>query len=256
MRKYVFAILFLAIGSVLVAQQALNNDAVVKLVKAGLSDELIVSTITAQPGTYNTTTDGLIALKTAGVSDKVVAAIVAKASAPAAVAPSAVAPAAAPAPATDAVPAAVDSVGVYYQAMGGKWLEVEAETVNMRTQGFPAHTDGVLKGPASRLRLPMPATLILDVPDGRSPGEYQLLRFDIKGDRREFRSVTMGWAHVSTGAAKNRLEFESKKIAPHVYQITLSQGLGRGEYGFLPPTDTMSMGNLASNGKAYTFSVE
>ena len=62
MRKNVFAVLFLAIGSVLVAQQALNNDAVIKLVKAGLSDDLIVSTITAQAGSYDTSTDGLIAL--------------------------------------------------------------------------------------------------------------------------------------------------------------------------------------------------
>jgi hypothetical protein len=82
-RKKIFAVVLLALSSVLVAQQALNNDAVIKLVKAGLSDDLIVSTVTAQPGTYDTSTDGLIALKTAGVSDKVVAAIVAKSSAPA-----------------------------------------------------------------------------------------------------------------------------------------------------------------------------
>jgi hypothetical protein len=255
-RKNILAVLFLVICPVLVAQQAMNNDAITKLVKAGLSDDLIVSTINAQPGTYDTSTDGIIALKKAGVSDRVVAAIVGKTANPAPAAPSAMAPIPPSAPVASAVPAAVDSVGVYYQAKDGNWLEVEAETVNMRTQGFPAHTDGVLKGQASRLRLAMPANLILDVPEGRSPGEYQLLRFDIKGDRREFRSVTMGWAHVSTGAAKNRLEFESKKIAPHVYQITLGQGLGRGEYGFLPPTDTMSLGNLASNGKAYTFTVE
>jgi hypothetical protein len=66
------------------AQQTMNNDAVIKLVKAGLSEDLIVSTINSQPGTYNTTTDGLIALKKAGVSDKVVGAIVTKGFAPAA----------------------------------------------------------------------------------------------------------------------------------------------------------------------------
>jgi hypothetical protein len=59
----------------------LNNDAISKLVKAGLSDELIVSTVNSQPGSYDTSVDGLVALKTAGVSDKVVTAIVAKASA-------------------------------------------------------------------------------------------------------------------------------------------------------------------------------
>jgi hypothetical protein len=84
MRKDLLGLLFLAVCPLLVAQQTLTNDAIIKLVKAGLSDDLILSTIAAQTGTYDASTDGLIALKSAGVSDKVVAAIVAKAaSAPA-----------------------------------------------------------------------------------------------------------------------------------------------------------------------------
>jgi len=78
MRKSFFALFFLLTCSWLSAQQALNNDAVIKLVKAGLSDDLIVSTVNASAGTYDTSANGLIALKTAGVSDKVVAAIVVK----------------------------------------------------------------------------------------------------------------------------------------------------------------------------------
>jgi len=82
MRRPLLALAFLALCPFLVAQQSLNNDAIIKLAKAGLSDDLIVSTIGAQPGTYDTSPDGLIALKAAGVSDKVVAAVVAKAAAP------------------------------------------------------------------------------------------------------------------------------------------------------------------------------
>lgn len=78
MRKFILAVLFLAICPLLVAQQTLNNDSVIKLVKAGLSDDLIVSTINGSPGAYDTSADGIIALKTAGASDKVVAAVVAK----------------------------------------------------------------------------------------------------------------------------------------------------------------------------------
>jgi hypothetical protein len=78
MRKCFFTLVFLALCPLLIAQQTLNNEAVIKLTKAGLSDDLIVSTINAQAGTYDTSTDGLIALKAAGVSDKVVAAVVAK----------------------------------------------------------------------------------------------------------------------------------------------------------------------------------
>jgi len=78
MRKSFIALVFLAVCPLLVAQQALNNDAIIKLVKAGLSDDLIVTTINATPGTYDTSANGLIALKTAGVDDKVVSAIVQK----------------------------------------------------------------------------------------------------------------------------------------------------------------------------------
>lgn len=83
MRKGFFAICILAVCSVLAAQQTMNNDSVVKLVKAGLSDDLIVSTINGSPGTYDTTANGIIALKTAGASDKVIAAVIAKAAGPA-----------------------------------------------------------------------------------------------------------------------------------------------------------------------------
>lgn len=98
MRKALLAIVFLAVCPILVAQQALNNDSVIKLVKAGLSEDLIVSTINASPGAYDTSANGLIALKTAGASDKEVSAIVLRASAPASAA-------AAPAPVVAAAPA-------------------------------------------------------------------------------------------------------------------------------------------------------
>ncbi len=78
MRKGVLALLFLATCSLLVAQQAMNNDSVIKLVKAGLSDDLIVTTINASPGTYDISADALIALKSAGASDKIIAAILAR----------------------------------------------------------------------------------------------------------------------------------------------------------------------------------
>lgn len=80
MRKRLLQLAFLALCPVLAAQQTMNNDAVIKLVKAGLSDDLIITTISASPGTYDISADGIIALKKAGASDKVVAALVAKSS--------------------------------------------------------------------------------------------------------------------------------------------------------------------------------
>jgi hypothetical protein len=58
----------------------LNNDAIIKLTKAGLSDDVIVATINASPGTYDISANALVELKTAGVSDKVIGAIIARTS--------------------------------------------------------------------------------------------------------------------------------------------------------------------------------
>ncbi len=74
------------------AQQGLNNDSIVKMVKAGLSDDLIISSIGSSPGAYDVSVDGMIALKSAGVSDRVVAALGAKANAVAQPAPAPVPP--------------------------------------------------------------------------------------------------------------------------------------------------------------------
>jgi hypothetical protein len=100
MRKTILSAIVLAACSILAAQQALTNDGVVKLVKAGLSDDLIVNTINAQPSSFDASPEGIIALKTAGASDKVVNAVVAKAAA------SLAAPAAPAAPSSPAAPTA------------------------------------------------------------------------------------------------------------------------------------------------------
>ncbi len=169
MHKTILAIALLATGCLLFAQQAQNNDSIVKLVKAGMSDDLIITTINAQPGNFDVSTDGLIALKTGGASDKVVSAIVLKASAappppPAAPAPppmpvapapppTPVAPAppvaltppappvapvppAPPVPAVPALPPGIDVVGVYYQDQSGAWKPILPEIVIAKLGGF------------------------------------------------------------------------------------------------------------------------
>ena len=63
-----------------VAQQPLTNDSVIRMTKAGLGDSLIVESINATPGTFSTGANDLISLKQAGVSERVIRAMVAKAS--------------------------------------------------------------------------------------------------------------------------------------------------------------------------------
>jgi hypothetical protein len=49
------------------------------MTKAGLTENIIISSIDSHPGTYATNPDDLISLKNSGVSDKVIAAMIAKA---------------------------------------------------------------------------------------------------------------------------------------------------------------------------------
>lgn len=262
MRKSVLAVLFLSACSFLAAQQAMNNDAVIKLVKAGLSDDLIVSTINASPAAYDTSADGIIALKAAGVSDKVVAAIVSKAASPAA--PAVAPPPPPPAPAASPRPAGIDDVGVYFQDRSGAWQNLEPEIVNFKTGGVlksiaseglvKGDVNGHIPGKSAKNVLTFPVTLAVYVPEGVDIAEYQLLRLRVNSNNREFRSVTGGVFHASGGATRDNLQFQSKKIAPRVYEIVLEQSLGRGEYGLLPPGSYTSS-NMASGGKIYSISV-
>src|SRR5580692_2544110 len=102
------------------AQETLNNDAVVKMVKAGLGETVVIGMIQNQPGNYTLTSDALVKLKQDGVSDKVMAAMIARGSAAAPVTPPA-SVASSNAAANTAVgaldgdlPQGVD-VGVYYR---------------------------------------------------------------------------------------------------------------------------------------------
>lgn len=89
--------------ALLFGQQALTNDSVIKLVKAGMGDDVVVNMIDTQPGNFAVGVDDLIALKSAGVSDKVIAAMVVRKNG-------------APVGASISAPAGpVHEVGVYYK---------------------------------------------------------------------------------------------------------------------------------------------
>jgi hypothetical protein len=72
---------FITVGFLvlLLGQQTLNNDSVVNLMKAGFSEDVIIAAINRSQGAYDTSVDGLIALKNAGITNKEISAIVAKA---------------------------------------------------------------------------------------------------------------------------------------------------------------------------------
>jgi hypothetical protein len=252
-RIFVVALFFSAVT--LFAQQALNNDAVAKMVKAGLSDDVIVATIKSSPGTFSLNADDLISLKNQGVSGTVLSAMIEKSAGGST--------ASAPANAAAAAPL-VDEVGIYFKDKNGKWVEMLPEIVNWKTGGVLKKfaTDGLVKGDVnghlegkdSKNALNTPLDFLIYTPDGVAVTEYQLLHLHQSGDGREFRSMTGGVVHSSSGAQRDEVEFEGKKIAPRMYEVVLGPDVKMGEFGFLPPGATSSS-NLASSGKMYSFHV-
>ena len=240
--------------SLSVAQQALTNDAIIKMSKAGLSDDLIIQTINTQPVSFSTGATDLVSLKQAGLSDRVIGAMLSPhlAAAGAAKGDSAAA--------TDGV----DEIGVYYKDRSGKWIAMSPEIINFKSGGFlkSVATNGIVKqdqnghldGETAKLQVTKPVEFLIYTPEGTAPNEYQLLKLRVSKNTREFRSSTGGVFHTSTGATRDAVEINPTKIAPRRYTFTLDSATPAGEYGVLPP-GAVSTSNAASGGKLYTFRV-
>jgi hypothetical protein len=229
---------------------AMNNESVLKMAKAGLGDELIIQTINTQPGQYTTDADALVTLKTAGVSDRVITAMINKGRRQLTNVTEK------PIELSD-----VNEIGVYYKDRTGKWIAIEPEIVHIKSGGFIKSTvthgiiredrNGHLNGRESKLALQCPIELLIYLPEGISVSEYDFLRFHINSSNREFRVLTGGVFHSTGGADRDEVPFKPVKTAPHTYQFTVDQSTGGGEYGLLPP----GTGNVTNGGKIYTFAI-
>ena len=238
------------------AQTVLTNDSVMKLVMAGLGEDVILSMVNTQAGKYSLGTDDLIALKKASVSDKIIAAMVSKGQggAPAKAVESATAPS------VDST--ATMDVGVYFKKKD-EWVEVLPEVINWKTGGVfknlatgglvKGDVNGNIKGAHSKNSILTPLEFLVKTQEGIAITEYQLLRLHENKDEREFRTVTGGVLHTSGGATRDLLPFEGKKVTNRTYSVLLPS-LGAGEYGFLPP-GAVTSSSAASVGKMYTFRI-
>ncbi len=230
-------------------QAKMSNDSILRMAKAGLSDDLIVQTIGSQPGSYAMDADSLVALKEAGISERVITAMINKGR---------IQITGSPAP---VVLSDVNEIGVYYKDRNGKWQQIESEVVHIKSGGFikSTVTNGIIKpdrnghvnGRESKLLLPRPIEFLIYTADGVDVSEYDLLRFRLNSDNREFRALTGGVFHSTGGAQRDEVPFKPVKTAPHTYQFTLGMATPGAEYGILPP----GTGNLTNGGKIYTFAI-
>ena len=104
-------------------------------------------------------------------------------------------------------------------------------------------------------RMEATVKFVLYIPEGRAPGEYQLIRLHENADSREFRAANGGIVHDSGGALRDVMDYTPKKIAPHVYLIEMSEDYDKGAYGFLPPSDLPLGSSIPTATKIYSFSL-
>ncbi len=198
--------------------KTLNNGSIIRMVGAGLSDDLILQAITSQPGQYTTDADSLVELKEAGVSERVITAMMNKgrkrltpegntAEDPP------------PAPISE-----VSEIGAYYKDRKGAWQPLETEVVHIKSGGWLKSTathgiiredrNGHLKGRESKLALQAPIEILIYAPTGVDIAEYDFLRFRINSDNREFRVMTGGVFHSTSGADRDEVEFHATQSGP------------------------------------------
>jgi hypothetical protein len=151
-------------------------------------------------------------------------------------------------------------VGVYYQDSSGAWKPIAPEIVTAKSAGFAVGDNkvgsikGHILGAKAHLSAPLPVMLAVYVPEGRSIAEYRLMRLLVKSSEREFHisSSLISKESNDNEIDKDAVMITSEKIAPRIYQITLSSGIGRGEYGLLAPKPRD--GSEGSNWKIYCLS--
>jgi hypothetical protein len=252
----------------------LTNQDIIDMVNLGLSDDVIIAKIRSANGAdavkFDTSVEGLKALKAANVSDDVIKVMINPTPPPPPVI-------AATTPMTLDPNLPPPEVGVYWKD-GATFIFIEGQAVSRTKAGGRAasfatygmrgqHWDATLTGPTSNNRLKDRRPLFyFYVPEGTSAADFVLIKLQKKGDRREFQVGSFGGVGGGKAGVKRDIEvaFTSEHVGIRVYKITLDVDLKPGEYAFFMGTGAqseMSGGRVSSSsggsagGRVYDFCI-
>jgi hypothetical protein len=239
-------------GATSLAQEVLTNDSVIQMIKAGLPEAVVIAKIKSTATKFDLKTDSLVSLKKAGVSDKVLEAMVAAGSG------SAPTTGAMPAPPAPAVAAgALKNTDVIYQLVGGKYVEMFATSANLETNMafFQSKSEVVLEGRKAQYRTTEKQPVFLST---YSSTDAPLVRLK-PGDDHNDRNLKIGsGAFMPFGGTQKMGVRNEDKIPVTIerdprgfYKVTPSAALPPGEYGFI-----LATGFGAGSGKIYDFGVD
>lgn len=288
--KYIRSTLTLALLALagLKAQESLTNAAIIKMVKAGLSEDIIVSMVKSQPAQYSVSPDQLIGLKSAGVSDKIVAVIVEKSasgSAPGAPTASGATPLAGTVAAGDPNdPLASHDSGIYLYA---KERNGEYKLTVLEQAAYQGSKTGGLLGSAltygikkAKMKAVIPGRhASIRTPDAQpvfyfyfedkaaglgksgfgsgavsNPNQFALINLDVTKSSRETIIGEFGALGATTGThEKSMVTFKSERIRAGLYKVVPNGPMAPGEYCFLVSQVSMGAFGAGAAGAAQIF---
>ena len=234
------------------------------MVSMGISEDVILAKIRAtsaagsSAASFDTSVDGLKALKAANVPDSVIKVMID----PTPTVPTVVS-FSSTGPATLSPNLPPPEVGVYWKDASNFVLlqgqiisqsKVGGRAANVFTYGLKqVHWDAFVNGSTSNNRVrELRPTFYLYVPDGASAADYVLLKLTKKGDRREFHIGTFGgWLGGSSGPERDKeLPFKAEHVGIRIYKVSLNSELKPGEYAFFMATGQQSAtaGQMAGKG--------
>ena len=264
MKYRVLAALAVGLAAAPLVAETLTNDTIVALSKAGLGPSLIVAKIRSSPGSYQLDANSLVALKTAGVAEPVIGAMLEAST-------SGRVDAAAADDSHSADPRAPHAAGIYVLTSWSTppaMQHLDATTTTQTKSGGVigyALTYGIAKV-KSRSVLPTPSARIkvavthptfyfyfdqanasLSRGGGRagfwpggdqaavtSPNEFSLVRLEVHGNSRETVTGSFNIGGSKSGVmSRDRIAFTYDDIVPGVFKVTPEQDLPPGEYAFV-----------------------
>jgi hypothetical protein len=246
------------------APAAMTNGDVAKMVKAGLSEDVIIGSIRSSPKAFDLSPNGLIELKTSGVSDNIILVMqgrepIVKSAAivPAKEEP----PVKSPAKPNPNDPAGPHDDGIYAMA-DGKLAQLEPTIVtgggigagSMISSGLTmglkkAKIKADIRGARAALRVTSGCEFYF-YGSSFNPNTFVIGKLEPADVKRQIIIGEGGLLGARSGVRdKDQVAFKAEKLASGVYKVVAAQPLKPGEYAFIQLPD-------ATTAKLWDFGVE
>ncbi len=288
---FLLTLLFSAQKAFSQATEVVTNQTVIKLQKAGISNDVIAAKINNTPCSFDLSVDGIIALKKDSVTDDIIKVMIARGSTvapPQGAANPVVTPpvTAAPVVSTPAGPVQNSNQaqkdaraaelqlapGLYYfNPTTNEYIELEAAVLTKSAANVGGKVTGFfngkirasLRGRESNMLVNAGKPLFVLVFDtgnnsarsaAQTPGDYLLVQFEPTGSDREItvrKSSAEGFDRGVDDAAK--LQFHYKRIQKGLFEITPSSPMPTGEFCFMMPAASPDQLN---DYKVFDFSIQ